>query len=96
MNTTTLVDKGAYAIVRHPQYLGGILFAISIALWTQIALSIILCIIIIIMTYQWTFTEEKNLIERFGDDYREYQKRVARLNPIWGLMKLFQRKKKSD
>ena len=48
--TTKLVNEGPYALVRHPQYLGGVLFAICITLWTQVMLSLILCIIIIILT----------------------------------------------
>ncbi len=79
--TTKLVDNGPYAIVRHPQYLGGILFTISISFWTQIFLSLILSIIIIILTYQWTYVEDKNLIEKFGEDYEEYKKKVR----FWGI-----------
>ncbi len=52
LHTTKLVDNGLYAIIRHPQYLGGILFTISISFWTQIFLSLIFSIIIIILTYQ--------------------------------------------
>ena len=35
MKTTVLVDKGVYAIVRHPQYLAGILIAIGLTLVAQ-------------------------------------------------------------
>ena len=87
INTTKLVDKGPYAIVRHPQYLGGILFTISITLWTQLLISLILSFIIIILTYQWTFVEDKNLIEKFGEDYKRYMERVPRLNLILGLIR---------
>jgi protein-S-isoprenylcysteine O-methyltransferase Ste14 len=94
INTTILVDKGAYAIIRHPQYLGGILFSISITLWTQIWLSLVLSIVIIVLTYHWTYTEEKNLIEKFGVDYINYKKKVPRLNPILGIIKYIKRKNK--
>ena len=92
--TTKLVDNGPYAIVRHPQYLGGILFTISITFWTQIFLSIILSIIIIILTYQWTYVEDKNLIEKFGEDYKNYKVKVPRLNPILGIIRYFIRIKR--
>ena len=94
INTTILVDKGAYAIIRHPQYLGGILFSISITLWTQIWFSLVLSIAIIVLTYHWTYTEEKNLIEKFGVDYINYKKKVSRLNPILGIIKYMKRKNK--
>ena len=95
IRTTKLVDKGPYAIVRHPQYLGGILFTISITLWTQVGLSLILTILIIILTYQWTFTEEKQLINKFGNSYKAYKKQVPRLNFILGLIKFMKRNRKN-
>ena len=87
MYTTKLVEGGPYAIIRHPQYLGGILFSISITFWTQILLSLILNIIIIILTYQWTYAEDKKLMDKFGEDYEKYKQRVPRLNFILGLIK---------
>ncbi|MFX1574684.1 MAG: methyltransferase family protein [Promethearchaeota archaeon] len=92
--TTKLVENGPYAIVRHPQYLGGMLFSISITFWTQIFLSLFLSIIIIILTYQWTYVEDKNLIEKFGEDYKKYKLKVPRLNPILGTIRYFIRRKR--
>ena len=91
--TNKIVTEGPYAIIRHPQYLGGLLFTISITLWTQVLLSFVLTIIIIILTYQWTYTEDKNLINKFGDDYKRYKEKVPRLNPILGVIKYFYNKK---
>lgn len=87
--TNQLVKSGPYAIIRHPQYLGGILFSISITLWTQVLLSLILSIIIIILTYQWTYTEDKNLVKKFGEEYISYKEKVPRLNPILGMIRYF-------
>ncbi|MFW9988114.1 MAG: methyltransferase family protein [Candidatus Odinarchaeota archaeon] len=95
LNTTKVVDKGPYAIIRHPQYLGGILFSITITLWTQLLISLILSIIIIILTYQWTYSEDKKLIEKFGEEYRIYREKVPRLNPILGIIKYFSQQKQS-
>jgi protein-S-isoprenylcysteine O-methyltransferase Ste14 len=96
IHTTKVVKGGPYAIIRHPQYLGGILFTISITLWTQVWLSLVLSIIIIILTYQWTYSEDKNLIEKFGKDYERYKENVPRLNPILGVIKYFSHKKKNQ
>ena len=93
IHTTKLVEKGPYAIIRHPQYLGGILFTISITLWTQLWVSLILSIIILVLTYQWTYVEDKKLIEKFGEDYKKYKEKVPRLNPILGVIKYFSQKK---
>lgn len=95
LNTTKIVEKGPYAIIRHPQYLGGILFTLSITLWTQILLSLILTTLIIILTYQWTYIEDKNLIEKFGEDYKTYRVQVPRLNPILGIFKYFTHREKN-
>ena len=88
-----MVKNGAYAIVRHPQYLGGILFSISITLWNPVWVNIILTLIIIILTYQWTYSEDRMLIEKFGEDYTSYKKKVPRLNPLLGIIKYFFYKK---
>ncbi len=92
--TTTLVERGPYALVRHPQYLAFVLFSISITLWAQTLVSLFLTGTIIILTYRWTYREESHLIIKFGTSYINYQKRVTRLNPIIGLIKYALRKEK--
>ena len=93
IHTSKVVKNGTYAIIRHPQYLGGILFTISISLWNPVWFNLILSIIIIVLTYQWTYTEDKRLNEKFGEDYEHYKKKVPRLNPILGLIMYYFRKK---
>lgn len=86
VHTTKLVDTGIYAVVRHPQYLGGILavFLATLLLyphWLFVALGIpgvALC-------YFSTILEDKTLVQRFGDDYKAYMKRVPRVNLIAGI-----------
>ena len=96
VKTTKVVDEGPYSIIRHPQYLAGVFFTISITLWTQTLFSFIITVLLILLTYQWTYREEQTLVQRFGNEYKAYQKRVARLNPIYGIYKYFTRKKKED
>jgi len=93
--TTKIVKDGPYAIIRHPQYLGGILFTISISLWTQVLISLVLSAILIILIYHWTYTEDKNLIKKFGEDYKNYKENVPRLNPILGIIKYISQKRKN-
>ena len=92
IHTSKVVKNGTYAIIRHPQYLGGILFTISISLWNPVWFNLILSVIIIVLTYQWTYAEDKNLIKKFGKDYENYKKKVPRLNPILGLIIYYFRK----
>ena len=91
IHTTRLVDKGVYAIVRHPQYLAGILMSIAFFLIAQHWLIGILGVILIIIYYLSAFDEEKNAIEEFGENYKNYMKTVPRFNFIVGLFKRLSR-----
>ncbi|MBA7698463.1 hypothetical protein ES703_107140 [subsurface metagenome] len=94
VHTTRLVDSGIYAVVRHPQYLGGIL---SIFVATPLLyphwLFAILGIPGAVILYWSTKEEEKRLIERFGNDYRSYMQRVPRMNLMLGIIRLCRRQK---
>ena len=92
IHTTQLVDKGVYAIVRHPQYLAGILMAIALFLIAQHWLIGILGIVLIFIYYQNTYDEEKKVMEKIGEGYKQYMKRVPRLNFILGIIRSFNKK----
>ena len=95
VHTTRLVDTSIYAVVRHPQYLGGVL-AIFVAtpLLYPHWLFVVLGIPGVIILYWSTKSEEQRLIERFGDDYRSYMQRVPRMNLIMGIIRLLRRHKR--
>jgi len=92
IQTTTLVERGVYAIVRHPQYLAGILMGLALPLITQHWLVAVLGAIVIVVTYVNTFDEEALNLEKFGDVYRQYMQRVPRLNFLLGIVRLLLRK----
>jgi protein-S-isoprenylcysteine O-methyltransferase Ste14 len=92
-STTVLVDSGVYRIVRHPQYLAGVLISIGLPLITLHWTVIVLGIIAIAINYQSTFDEEQNCLEKFGEDYTRYMERVPRLNFMLGLIRLLRQKK---
>jgi protein-S-isoprenylcysteine O-methyltransferase Ste14 len=85
IHTTKLVNTGVYSIVRHPQYLAGILLNIALILITQHWLSIVAGIIAVIIMYYDTLKAESRLIEKFGEDYKHYMGRVPRLNFVMGI-----------
>ena len=96
VHTTQLVDTGVYAVVRHPQYLGGILsLFIATLLFYPHWLFAVLGIPGAIVLYWSAGEEEKDLMERFGDDYRTYMERVPRMNLILGIMRLWKRQRPS-
>ncbi len=92
MHTSVLVDRGVYAIVRHPQYLAGILLGLALPLISQHWLVAALGIAVIVITYLGTFDEEKSNIAKFGDEYRQYMTRVPRVNFLLGIGRLIWRK----
>ena len=86
IHTTKLVDTGIYSIVRHPQYVTFILWAIAGMLLFQHWIIIILGIPIISLTYIDLIRADKDSIDKFGDDYKAYMKRVPRANFLLGII----------
>jgi len=93
LHTTILVDRGVYAIVRHPQYLAGILMGLAFPLITQHWLIAVLGVIVTAINYVDTFEEEASNIAKFGDAYRQYMQRVPRLNFLLGIYRLLAKKR---
>jgi protein-S-isoprenylcysteine O-methyltransferase Ste14 len=95
VNTTRLVDTGIYAIVRHPQYTGGI-YAIffTTILWYPHWLFVVLGIAGIAVIYMGCREEDQRMIDKFGDDYKSYMERVPRMNFIAGFARLIRQRKK--
>jgi len=96
VHTTVVVDSGIYAIVRHPQYLGFILFVFALVLMSQHWLSVFSGIMGSILFYRDVLREEQISIEKFGDDYKRYIQRVPRMNLIVGVIRLLRRKREKD
>jgi protein-S-isoprenylcysteine O-methyltransferase Ste14 len=91
METTVLVNRGVYAIVRHPQYLAGVLLGVGFSLIAQHWLVGVLGAVVVVESYASTFPEEQALREKFGVPYEEYTKRVPRMNFALGLLRLLRR-----
>ena len=90
VHTTQLVDTGIYAVVRHPQYLGGILaIFVTTLLWYPHWLFAVLGIIGTAILYQSAREEDKNLVQQFGNNYLAYMKRVPRMNLVLGISRLW-------
>ena len=66
MDTTTAVDRGPYAITRHPQYLGYMLLVTGFALLTQHWL-LAVPVVLTWMGFTWqAIQEERDCRERLG------------------------------
>jgi protein-S-isoprenylcysteine O-methyltransferase Ste14 len=91
IHTTKLVDTGIYSIVRHPQYVTFILWAVAGMLLFQHWIVVLLGIPIVPLTYVDLIRADKDAIEKFGDDYRAYMKRVPRANFMLGIIRRFRK-----
>jgi protein-S-isoprenylcysteine O-methyltransferase Ste14 len=80
-DNATLVQAGAYRLVRHPLYSGGLLMALGWALrvhgWLTLALVVITAVFMDIKARR----EERWLLAKFPE-YAAYRKRVRRLIPF--------------
>ena len=89
IHTSVVVDSGIYAIVRHPMYLSGVLFIVSLVLTSQHWLSLIFSIPVTVYFYISIWSEERSSVEKFGDSYRKYMQRVPRMNLLLGFLRLW-------
>ncbi len=76
-----LSTKGPYRWVRHPLYTVGSSFIVSFGMMADNWFIAVLGILAFIGMAIRTPKEEENLIEKFGDEYREYMKRTGRFLP---------------
>jgi protein-S-isoprenylcysteine O-methyltransferase Ste14 len=87
IHTTQLVDTGIYSILRHPQYVTFILWAIAGMLLFQHWIVVLLGVPIVPLTYIDLIKADKDAIEKLGDDYKAYMKRVPRANFLLGIIR---------
>ena len=95
VHTTVVVDSGIYAVVRHPQYLGFILFVFALVLMSQHWLSVISWIIGSTLFYRDVLREEQMSIVKFGGDYKRYMQKVPRMNFVVGVIQMLRRRKEA-
>jgi protein-S-isoprenylcysteine O-methyltransferase Ste14 len=68
-----------YSVVRHPTYLGGVFLGIAGLFFRFSIYSIFLGLLVYLVFRLQIWKEEKELIERFGEGYNEYRKKVPAL-----------------
>lgn len=86
--TTQLVDRGIYRIIRHPQYLGFMLFSLGMALFYQLDITIGLSLLTVLFLIIGIKEEDKELIDQFGEEYETYKQKVPSINMFTGIFRL--------
>jgi len=76
-----LVIGGPYSLVRHPMYLAQILAVIPLIIDQPDNSRIAVFVLLVVTLIYKIFYEEKKLVEQFGNDYVEYQRKTFRILP---------------
>lgn len=92
VKTTRLVDTGIYSIIRHPQYLAGILLCLAFMLISQHWTVVVLGLPSIIIFYVGAYDEDMFCVKKFGKAYEAYKKKVPRMNFLLGIMRKLDKK----
>jgi protein-S-isoprenylcysteine O-methyltransferase Ste14 len=71
-----VIDAGIYGLVRHPIYLGNILWSFGIVLILRGKYALIYVPVFIILSMILTLAEEKGLREDFGETYTAYKEKT--------------------
>lgn len=87
-----LVRGGVYALVRHPMYFGAMCLFLAMVLFLPHWIMILLVLLNLVIIFRFMLVEERQNLERFGEDYQKYMDEVPRLNLILGVMRAFERK----
>jgi protein-S-isoprenylcysteine O-methyltransferase Ste14 len=78
-----LVTSGPYSRIRHPMYTAILAWATSLGLVIANWVSVFFAVWVAAILVARVRPEERMMLERFGDEYREYIKRTGRFLPKW-------------
>ena len=87
-DTNILIEGAIFRVIRHPLYLGLIIWGVSQIFAIQSIISIILGILVVFCFLIASKNEDEFNIKKFGNSYREYMKKV----PMWNILKGLRRK----
>jgi protein-S-isoprenylcysteine O-methyltransferase Ste14 len=89
--TTRVADRGVYAMVRHPQYLGYMFLVVGFAGLDPHPVALAVAGAAVAFFYLQCVLEERFCREVFGEDYNHYVMRVPRVNFLLGLYRIASR-----
>lgn len=79
-----LATTGAYARMRHPQYVGFVLIMIGFLLQWPTLVTLAMFPILLVMYARLAKREERDMLSQFGDEYRRYMAAVPAFIPRFG------------
>ena len=82
-----LAITGAYARVRHPQYVGFILIMFGFLLQWPTLITLAMFPILVFMYRHLALAEEKDVRAQFGEEYLRYASKTPAFIPRWSIEK---------
>lgn len=79
--TERIVTEGVYSVVRHPQYLGGLLAHVGISFLLSVWYSLLFTPLMVVLVFLISRKEEEELVREFGKEYEDYKEKVPMLTP---------------
>ena len=76
-----VIKTDVYGIIRHPMYFGSILTYFCFIILSLSIIALVIFVIVVIFYYYLCRYEEKLIIERLGNEYLDYIKKVPMLIP---------------
>ncbi len=81
--TGKLLTAGIYGRVRHPRYVSAFFGVVAVALFSNYLAAYVIAGAMVPALYALTFFEERELRDRFGEEYAAYSRRVPKFVPSW-------------
>jgi protein-S-isoprenylcysteine O-methyltransferase Ste14 len=79
-----LINTDVFARIRHPMYFGALLMYLAFVVLSFSVIALVIFILVVIFYYYICRYEEKILIEKLGNEYKKYMKKVPMLIPRLG------------
>jgi len=76
-----LVNDGIYRYIRHPQYLGFLVLTLGMNIQYTTILTLLMWPLLIVLYYRLARIEEKEVEEKFGEEYRQYKQKTPMFFP---------------
>jgi protein-S-isoprenylcysteine O-methyltransferase Ste14 len=76
-----LVTTGIYARIRHPQYLGFLLITLGLNVQWLTIITLLLWPVLAVLYYRLAKTEDKEVEEKFGEEFKKYKRSVPMFIP---------------
>ncbi len=79
-----LLKDGAYRIVRHPRYLSAGIGVVANSFIINHVGMYVMILLVFPAGFVMLMFEERDLVDRFGEEYRQYQREVPKIIPRFG------------